>query len=400
MLQHIFKLIWNKKREHTLLITEVAVAFLVVFTLSVTLIGSWRLYHTPLGYDYEEAWSVYIQIGGNWDEENITRIRQVVQATRELPEVEWAHVMWGPPFMSYRWSSRVVGDDDRSIQSLFNYTNDGGLADIGVELIDGRWFGPEDEGLDHDVVVVSRRLREELFPDSSPLGKNIRNFSEYEEGEERRELRVVGVFEEFRQLGEFATLGPYAFTRFTLTGEEEDGINILALKVRPGTTAEFEEALLKRLRGVARTWDFQVTSWVDQREEINRRYTLPITIMTIIGGFLMLMVAFGLFGVLWQNVTRRTQEIGLRRAMGATQSSIQSQIISELLIVSLMGIGIGLIIAVQFPLLDAAAMFSWSNSIYGGISATVVILGMSAMCAWYPSRVATRYSPATALHYE
>ena len=400
MLQHIFKLMWNKKREHALLITEIAVGFLVVFALSVTIVGSWRLYHTPLGFDYEEAWSVNIQIGGNWDEENITRIRQVVQAARELPEVEWAHVMWGPPFVRYQWSSSVVGEEGRSMSSMFNYTNDGGLADIGVELIDGRWFGPEDEGLDHDVVVISKRFQEELFPDSSPLGENVRDFSDYEDGDERREMRVVGVFEDFRQLGEFSPLLPYAFTRFSLAGEEEDGINILAVKVRPGTTAEFEEALLERLRGVAKSWDFDATTWVELREASIREYLLPITIMAIIGGFLMLMVAFGLFGVLWQNVTRRTQEVGLRRAMGATQASIQLQIIGELLIVSLLGIGIGLIIAVQFPMLDAAVMFSWSNSIYGGIAAILVILGMSALCAWYPSRVATRFSPATALHYE
>jgi len=400
MVQHIFRLMWNKKRQHALLITEIAVAFLVVFVLSVSLVGSWRLYNTPLGFDYEDAWSVDVQIGGDWDEENIARIRQVVQAARELQEVEWAHVIWGPPFVSYQWSSDVVGDDGRTMNSLFNYTNDGGLADFGVELLDGRWFGPEDEGLDHDVVVISRRFQEELFPDSSPLGKNVRDFSEHEDGEERREMRVVGVFEDFRQMGEFSPLKPYAITRFTLTGTEEDGINILAVKVRPGTTAAFEEVLLNRLRRVAKSWDFEVSTWVEQREANNRRYLLPMTIMTIIGGFLMLMVAFGLFGVLWQNVTRRTQEIGLRRAMGATQANIQLQIIGELLIVSLLGIGIGLIIAVQFPMLDAAEMFSWSNSIYGGIAAIIVILGMAALCAWYPSRVATRFSPATALHYE
>jgi putative ABC transport system permease protein len=400
MLQHVFKLMWHKKRQHALLITEIAVAFMVVFGLCVAMIGSWRLYHEPLGFEYADTWSVNIQIGGEWDEENIARIPQVLQAARELQDVQWAHVLWGPPFVSYRWISTAHGSDGRSISSMFNYANDGALADIGVRLIDGRWFGPEDEGLDHDVVVVSRRFQQELFPDSSPLGANVRDLSDIEDGEERRELRIVGVFEEFRQMGEFSDLSPYAFERYSLTSLEEYGINLLAIKVRPGTTAEFEEELLNRLRGVAKTWEFEVTPWAEQRDASIRDYLLPLTIMAIIGVFLMIMVAFGLFGVLWQNVTRRTQEIGLRRAMGATQAAIQSQIIAELLIVSLLGIAIGLIIAVQFPMLDVATMFSWSNSIYGGLAAIGIILGMSALCAWYPSRVATRFSPAMALHYE
>ena len=67
-----------------------------------------------------------------------------------------------------------------------------------------------------------------------------------------------------------------------------------------------------------------------------KKVVVPMTIMSIVVGFLLIMVAVGLFGVLWQNISGRTQEIGLRRALGASAASVRSQIIGELVLLALL----------------------------------------------------------------
>src|SRR6185436_11964295 len=129
-----------------------------------------------------------------------------------------------------------------------------------------------------------------------------------------KERRVVGIFSDFRQHGEFAGLENFHFYRFTYEGAPSH----LLIKVHPGTTAAFEEKLSIKLRGVSKEWSYEIEPLANMRESSFKMYLAPIVAAGLVAGFLMIMVALGLTGVLWQNVTQRTKEIGLRRAKGAT----------------------------------------------------------------------------------
>jgi putative ABC transport system permease protein len=112
------------------------------------------------------------------------------------------------------------------------------------------------------------------------------------------------------------------------------------------------------------------------------------------------MVGLGLTGVLWLNVTQRTKEIGLRRAKGATRRRIYKQILGELFIVTTIGLLVGVLVVVQFPLLDLMGFASpevYTASIF--ISLGLIYL-LTTVCGLYPSLLATRVHPAEALHYE
>ena len=112
------------------------------------------------------------------------------------------------------------------------------------------------------------------------------------------------------------------------------------------------------------------------------------------------MVALGLTGVVWQTVTQRTREIGLRRAKGAAIPDIRAQILGELLVMSTIAVLLGTAIVVQFPLLKLVA--GVTAGVYAA-SLVISALGIYLLiltCAWYPSRMATSISPAEALHYE
>jgi putative ABC transport system permease protein len=116
---------------------------------------------------------------------------------------------------------------------------------------------------------------------------------------------------------------------------------------------------------------------------------------------MLVMVAFGLFGVLWQNTTRRIPEIGLRRAIGARAVDIYRQIVLEQLLLGSLAMGVGLVLLVQLPLTGALGdTLNWSVFAGAvGLSMAVIYL-LSLACSLYPGWRASRLDPAAALHYE
>ncbi len=116
--------------------------------------------------------------------------------------------------------------------------------------------------------------------------------------------------------------------------------------------------------------------------------------------FLMIMVGLGLIGVLWQNVTQRTREIGLRRATGAHRGQIRRQILGELWILTALGLALGVIVLVQLPLLDLVGFLPATVFWTGMGLAVVAIYTLATVSGVYPAWLATRIQPAEALHYE
>jgi len=126
---------------------------------------------------------------------------------------------------------------------------------------------------------------------------------------------------------------------------------------------------------------------------------VPIIIASIVCGFLLINVALGLFGVLNLSITRRRSEIGLRRAIGATGNGVSTQFVGETWVLATFAMLIGLLLAVQFPLLN---VFDLQAGVYltaMGIAVLIIYLIVT-LCALFPSRQAALIQPATALHEE
>jgi putative ABC transport system permease protein len=120
----------------------------------------------------------------------------------------------------------------------------------------------------------------------------------------------------------------------------------------------------------------------------------------LIAAFLLVMVMMGLTGVLWQTVTQRTREIGLRRAKGATIPNIQHQVLGEVLVLTSLAVAAGSLVVAQVPLLDLVGAIDGRAYAAGlGLSVVCIYL-LSIACAWAPSRLATSMPPAEALRYE
>jgi putative ABC transport system permease protein len=408
MTRHLLRLVWNRKRTTFLITLEVFVSFLALFLVTSIAVYSWSLYRRPLGFDYARVWRVDIDmkssINDDWTPQQIETVRQLMIATRDLPDVESIAAAEISPFDMGN-SSSAYNLHGQRIEYRMNEVSDGFRDVVALHLVEGRWFGPDDDALpEHEQsVVITEPLRRHLFGNGTVLGQNIGAGPDPDSHSAPEVLRVVGVVEDFREGGEFDTYDFHVLFRKRLavtTNRNDRPAQRLLIRVRPGTTSAYEETLVKELGRVAHDWSFSVAPLVEIRERTLKFSVIPLIVCGLVAGFLMLMVALGLTGVLWQTVTERTREIGLRRATGATALGVQRQVLTELLLMTTMAVVFGVALALQLPLVSPLYWIPARVYFVGLAVAVVAIYLLTLACGWYPSRMATRVDPAEALRYE
>ncbi|MBK6315816.1 MAG: ABC transporter permease [Blastocatellia bacterium] len=269
------------------------------------------------------------------------------------------------------------------------------FADVlSLEIVRGRWFSREDDGVSPAPMVINAYLANEMFGMEDPVGKIVG------QGDDDPGNRVVGVVSEFRKDGEFSSPSGFAFHRANLNDPKSRPPRQMLVKVKAGTGAAFEEKLVGRLQQVARGWSFEVEPVADARDRMLRVWLSPLATGGLVALFLLLMVGLGLTGVLWQNVTRRTREIGLRRVQGATVWDIHRQILGELLVVTTLALLVGSVIVLQIPLIDPFGIVNVSDLATAIIVSAGLIYALTFLCGLYPSVLAARVQPVDALRHD
>jgi len=177
------------------------------------------------------------------------------------------------------------------------------------------------------------------------------------------------------------------------------GANRIVFRVRPGTPRTFEAELDRRLRKTSGA-SFVLQRMEEMRDSSLRERFSPLIVLTMVAFFLIAMVTLGLTGVLWQTVTRRMREIGLRRALGASGPGVRRQILGELALLVTLSVAAGALVILQLPIIGAFRVVTPSEFSAGFGAALVVIYGIAMLCGAYPSWLASTIEPAEALRYE
>jgi putative ABC transport system permease protein len=399
MIRHILKIVWNRKRANALIVAEIFLSFLVLFavlTLASALISSVR---QPLGFEWRDVWNIRGDRESNSGvpsdaaaERSSTEL--LLRELQSMPQVTAVALSATPPYSgSSREGSWVI--DGKHLFLTQDAVTDGFAEVMQVKVMQGRWFGPQDDGANFVPVVIDADLAAALYGAENPIGKKFDDQAE-------KEMRVVGVIAPFRKSGEFANFGKpvnMMFERVSPSKDERLPNNIL-IRLRPGTPAAFEQELSNRLHQLAPDLQFRIRQMVRMRQFAHRLALFPLAGLTVVALFLIGMVVLGLSGVLWQNVTRRTREIGLRRAIGATGGQVQRQVIGEVAMLTTLAVILGLAVVAQLPVLGLLTLITPAAYTGGIIGSLAAIYALTVLCGVYPGWLASRVQPAQALHYE
>ncbi|RFP63357.1 hypothetical protein D0N36_19845 [Hymenobacter lapidiphilus] len=396
MMRHLITLMWNRRRANGLLLAEIFLAFVVLFIVGSVGLYNYRNYRAPLGFAYETVWQINLDAGTQPRPEQYATLQTILRQLRAMPGVVGvARTSSNTPF-SFSTNNIYLETEQngvkRTVEPVDIYYASPELRGVmGLELRAGRWFDRRDEAATRPPVVINEQLRDELFgPGGLAVGKRI--------GNKDREWQVVGVGSSYRAGGELSEPRPGMFV-YVSSEDTSRAASRLLLAVKPGSGAELEKKLSADIRSAGPTWTSNITTLPDQRQtQLKSGLVLPV-LLGVVCLFLLINVGLGLFGVLWLNISRRRGEIGVRRAMGATAGGISGQVLGEILVITTFGLLLGLLVAVQFPLLGV-------QNVRPDIYFTAMLLAAGALyllatvCALYPSRLAAGIQPAVALREE
>jgi putative ABC transport system permease protein len=403
VIRHLLKLVWRRKRANALLIVEIFFSFLVFFAVVTFGTSAILRYNKPLNFNWHDVLVLNVAIPSDRDlpgeqrhgdsASDLASVDRLMREIAAMPEVIAVGGSHTPPYslstMAGSWN--IAG---KHVHMTFDDVTDGYPKAMNISILRGRWFKPEDDAAGFQPVVVDADLAKALFGDEDPIGKKF-------DPEGGNDMRVVGITAPFRKDGEFSSENiNMVFRRISLVQPKASAPRDIIIRVRPGTPATFEEAIGRRTHEVFPSYEQRVRRMESMRTFAMRLYLIPVAAGSVIAAFLIGMVALGLSGVLWQNVTRRTREIGLRRALGATGNEVNRQILLEVALLATLALIIGVIIVAQLPLLGIFQLVSPASFTIGLAGALATIYGLTLLCGLYPSWLAGRVQPAQALHYE
>ncbi len=263
----------------------------------------------------------------------------------------------------------------------------------GVRIVEGRGFRMSDETDAPWVMVVNRETVRRLFPDTDPLGQRITMWG-------GREFRIVGVAENERFHG-LEEEAPPAFYMSMLQAPSTASRVRLMARTR-GEPLDVVPGLREAIRSVDPNLAVFDASTMDATlREATARERFAAVIVAVFAGVAIGLAVLGIYAVLSYLVARRTHEVGVRMALGASRGSVVWRVLRQGLGMAALGITAGVLGAVGVSRLLESLLFGVSGTdpvAYGVVAA--VLLGTAAVAAFVPARRAAYVDPAGALRGE
>lgn len=326
-------------------------------------------------------------------EQRATVYRRFLDAVRAMPGVESAGTVDALPFSGENHGGFVSAD--QQIAAEVDITGGDYLQAMGVRLLEGRWFRDDEMGASSRSAIVDETVAQRLWPNASAVGRRICTYCTPERPDNW--MQVVGVVSSMRH----STLeGPVHQNVYLSGGALEQAAFLVIRTDRPMT--EMDKGLRAAVASVDP--DQPVLLSAPMRSFVSdsiadRRFIMSL--LAITGCLALVMSAAGVYGVAAYATSRRTQEIGIRMALGAAPGSVQRLVFRQGFLAAMIGLLIGGGLAIV-ALRGLRGLLSGFESREPGfaIGAAVLVMAAAAAACWIPARRASRIDPMSALRRE
>ena len=290
----------------------------------------------------------------------------------------------------------VQGDANQSDEPVYSNTVAANfLETMEMPLLLGRGLSIHDDARAPKVAVINQAMARKYFGDTNPIG---RRFGFGGRPENAGQIEIVGVVRDAKYTGLRQDIPPTAYTSYL---QETPGQ--ITFEVR---TAGDAGAMAASIRDAVREVDsnlplFDVKTQSQQAAESLMQERLFATLSSFFGVLAMLLACVGLYGVMSYGVTRRTNEIGIRMALGATSPRVMRMVMRETMLMVGIGVTIGLGTAMAVTRLIVTMLYGLAPTDPVTISiAVVLMIAVAAVAGYIPARRASRVDPMIALRYE
>jgi predicted permease len=402
--------------RNLLVVGQIAISLVLLTATGLFLHGALNAANANPGFPLENSIMAEVDMSfTDFDEARIRRMQTtIVQDLRSLAGVEAASYASIVPFGLVMEGRKVSlpgyssNNSDPNKPGISTYANLNIVADdyfktLRMPLLRGREFNKiEVESANaSQVAIIDEPLAKQLWPDQDPIGQLIQ-FNDYHEGGEIME--IVGIVPGIRD--RISDRQPTAHIYIPFGQKYRSSVTF---HLKTGHLSHRAQAvLLKTIRETIRTKDPTIPVLSVQTFEEFHSNSLMVwmiamggRLFAIFGGLALILAVVGLYGVRAYDVARHTQQIGIRIALGATKKDVVLMALKEGIILSCLGLGLGLPLALGTGCLLRSLLFGVSGTDLATFITIPLFLAVTTMAAcWIPARRAARIDPMEALRYE
>ena len=385
-----------------LVVAEVALSLMLFIGAGLLMKSFWLLTNVNPGFQTDHLLTLHVAL----PEQKYTEAARVIDFYKQMPERLAS--LPGVKAVSAVNRLPISGGDPHGDLTIEGHTFSAGEAPgvsyrrilpnyfraMGIPLLQGREFDDRDSGGKPDVVIVNQKMAQRYWPNGNAIGKRIKVGAP----ENEPWLTIVGVVGNVNHTGldaepDFATYEPHAkrpWSEMTLLVRTAGDPQSLAAPVQRELKNAESEILIEDVVTMNRRLDLSVAP---QR--------MNVVLLATFAFIALVIAAVGIYGIMAHSVAQRTQEIGLRMALGAQVRDVLKMVLRSGMMLALIGIGLGLAGAFFLTRLMRTLLFGVTPTDALTFASVAVILFVVALLACYsPARRAAKVDPLTALRYE
>src|SRR5579871_1515223 len=384
--------------RNSLVVSEIAFAFVLLVGAGLLMRSFLRVLDVNLGFQPERAAAMRVDPNrrGMKRAELNAYFDHILRRAKQVPGVTAAGLSDALPLGRNRsWSVFPKGkvyERGQAPGEFIRVVTDGYIGAMGIPLVAGRDFSEHDTPDTEGVAIINETMAKTLFPGENPIGQTLLRAC-------NGGRKIVGVVGDVRHLTLEKGAGNELYLPMRQCGDFASIDMVVRTSQSPASLGNSLRSALREIEPSLSGNDFRVI-----QELVDKSVSPRKLVVYLLGGFALfalLLASLGIYAVISYSVTQRTQEIGIRMALGASAGHLQSRILSETLALAGIGMAIGA---------GASWMLSRSlESFLYGVTKTdpttyvamlTVLVAVAAAAGYIPARRASQIDPMTALRAE
>jgi len=413
----------TRRFRHGLIIAEMALATSLLAGAGLLIKSFSHLQHQDFGFEAQHLLSFSLPLDSvkyPKPEKAVVFIQQVIARAQQLPGVAAIGMVNTLPLgYGMGWGKNISGEGFPPMHTMadvptvqFNLISADYFKAMGARLQAGRAFATSDTAMSQPVAIVNEAFARRFYPNQNVVGKTIRLLPPPElipprppdqPPEALAPYRtVVGVVADLKNNNANEPADPEVFAPFTqFDGEGWGNGPMFAVRTErePASVASAIRSAVAELDAQQPLADVRPMTELLERSVAQSRFNALL--LGIFAAMALLLAAIGIYGVISYGVSTRTQEIGLRMALGADRRSVVSMVLRESIKVTALGLLGGLLLALALTRLITSLLFgvdAVDGTVYAAVS--LVLLGSALLASLLPARRASALEPMQALRAE
>jgi len=382
----------HDRMRAVLVVSEVALACVLLVGAGLLLRSFLHVLDVDLGFQPERAAAIKVVYDdGGKIERRGPILQEMLRRVDAIPGIQAAGIVDMLPLDRNRsWEFHAKGRVYRpgDIGAAFVYiTTPGYLRAIGMQLVEGRDFTWQDTSKSEPVVIINEAAARYHWPGQDPIGRLAQTGG--------RDMKVIGVIRNVHESSVESGSGIEMYLPAT-QWDPEGAELVVRTALPPDALASSVMHTLREYNPLQPAAEFRtIQSIVDHATSPRRFFAMLVAIFAGLG---LVLAALGIYGVISYSVSRQTQEIGVRMALGASAGRVQLVVISSTLRLALAGVAVGTLVSFAAARSIAALLFDTQPGDPLTFAAMALLLSAVALLAGYlPARRASRIDPVVAL---